>query len=146
MAVFRKLFLLPLCVRVCTCVCVCILMCVCIEVCPSHATKKKSISAARAAVEPPYFALRPPLPASKAVLSSCSLVVICALISRGKFKPELDFQAGNISYFHFRAGTARTTHFISSLTFLVRTCLCVCVLVYACIEVCPSHATETSSI
>ena len=35
--------------------------------------------------------------ASKA-LSSWSLVVICALLARGKFKPELEFQAGTSSY------------------------------------------------
>ena len=72
--------------------------CVCMDVCPSHTTHAQSISAARAAVEAPYFALRSPLPASKTVLSSSSLVVICALIARGKFRPELEFQAGTSSF------------------------------------------------
>ena len=51
-----------------------------------------------------YFALHPPLPASKAVLSLWRLVVICALISQGTFKPELVFQPGMRSC--FQAGTS----------------------------------------
>ena len=49
-------------------------------------------------MEAPYFALHPPLPAFKAVWSLWSLVVICALIARGKFKSEQEFQAGTSSY------------------------------------------------
>ena len=45
-----------------------------------------------------YFALHPPLPASKAVLSLWSLVAKCALHATGKLKPELEFQAGTSSY------------------------------------------------
>ena len=49
-------------------------------------------------MEAPYFSLHPTLLASRAVLSSWSLVVICALIARGKFKSEQEFQAGTSSY------------------------------------------------
>ena len=49
-------------------------------------------------MEGPYFHLHSPLLSSKAVLSSWSLVVICALITGGKFEPELEFQAGTSSY------------------------------------------------
>ena len=61
-------------------------------------------------VEAPYFALRSPPLGSKTVLSSWSLVVylytvyICALIARGKFNPELEFQDGTSSC--FQAGTS----------------------------------------
>ena len=89
-----KLFLLPLCI------------CLRIEVSPSHTTNPEPISTLVKSVEAPYFALHPRLPASKTVLSSWSLAVICALIARGKFKPELEFQAGTSAYFHFRAGTS----------------------------------------
>ena len=71
-----------------------LLVCGCIDVGPSNSTERAWISAARAAVEAPTYALHPPLPASKAVLSSLSLLLICPLIARGKFKPELDFHAG----------------------------------------------------
>ena len=54
---------------------------VCIEVWPSHTTSAETISAARAAVEAPIYALHHPLPVSKPVLSSWSLVVICPLIA-----------------------------------------------------------------
>ena len=73
-------------------------MCLCIEICPSHTTERPRISAASMSVETPFLRLRSPLLASKAVLSSWSLVVICSLIVRGKFKLELEFQAGTISY------------------------------------------------
>ena len=76
----------------------------CIGVCPSHTTNAQPISTVVTSVEAPYFALHLPLPASKTVLSSWSFVVICALIARGKFKPELEFQAGTISF--FQAGTS----------------------------------------
>ena len=68
-----------------------------IEVWPSHTTNVEPISAARAAVEAPIYALHQPLPTPKTVLSSWSLVVICPLIARGKFKPELEFQTGTSS-------------------------------------------------
>ena len=71
--------------------------CLCIEVWPSHTTHAQPISAAGAAVEAPIYALHQPLPASKTVLSSWSLVVKCRLIARGKLKPELEFQAGTSS-------------------------------------------------
>ena len=58
-------------------------MCVCIEVYPSHTTNAEPISTLVTSVEAPCYALHPPLPASKAVLSSWSLVVICALITTG---------------------------------------------------------------
>ena len=70
----------------------------CIDLCPSHATERPSVAAARVAVEAPYFAFNSPLLASKAVSSSWGLVVMCALIARGKFKPEREFQAGTSSY------------------------------------------------
>ena len=54
-------------------------MSVCIELCPSNATKAPPISTPTASVEASYFHLHPPLLASKAVLSSWSLVVVCAL-------------------------------------------------------------------
>ena len=37
---------------------------------------------------------------SKTLLSSWSSVVICALIARGKLKPELEFQAGTSCSYH----------------------------------------------
>ena len=49
-------------------------------------------------VKAPYLHLHSPLLASKDGLSSWSLVVICALIARGKFEPELEFQTGTSSY------------------------------------------------
>ena len=52
----------------------------------------------------PYFHLHSPLLASKAVLTSWRLFVICGLIARGKFKPELEFQADTSSY--FQVGTS----------------------------------------
>ena len=55
-------------------------------------------------VEAPCLHLHLPLLASKAVLSSWSLVMICALIARGKLKTEQKFQAGTSSY--FQAGTS----------------------------------------
>ena len=73
-------------------------LCLCIDVCPSHTTHAQPISAARMSVEAPYLHVHSPLLASKAVLSSWSLVMICPPIARGKFKPELEFQAGTISY------------------------------------------------
>ena len=57
-----------------------------------------SISAPRVSVEGSYLHLHSPLRASKAVLRSWSVVVICALVTRGKFEPELEFQAGTSSY------------------------------------------------
>ena len=77
-------------------------VCLCIDVCPSHTTHAQTISTRATSVEAPYFALHPPLPASETVLSLWSLVVICALIARGKFKPELEFQAGT----SFQAGNS----------------------------------------
>ena len=68
-----KLFLLPLSVS--------LSVCLCIEFCPSQATKARPISRATASVEAPSLRLHSPLLASKAVLSSWSLVVICALIT-----------------------------------------------------------------
>ena len=84
-----KLFLLPLSV------------CACIEVCPSHTTNAEPISPLLTSVEAPYYTRHPPLPASKTVLGSWSLVVICTRIARGKFKSELEFQAGTSSYKHY---------------------------------------------
>ena len=49
-------------------------------------------------VEARCLALHSILLAFKAVLSSWSLVVTCALIARGSFKPELEVQAGISSY------------------------------------------------
>ena len=78
------------------------LVCLCIVVCPSHTTHAQPISTSVTYVEAPYFAPYPPLPASKNVLSSRSLVVICDLIARANFKPELEFQCGT----SFQAGTS----------------------------------------
>ena len=73
-------------------------LCGCIEVCPSHTTNAEPISPHVVSVDALYYAIHPPLPASKTVLSSWSLVVICSPIARGKFKPELQFQVGTSSY------------------------------------------------
>ena len=73
------------------------LVCVCIDVRPSHTTHAQPISAVRVAVNVPIYALHPLLPASKTVLNSWSLVVICPLIARGEYKSELEFQAGTSS-------------------------------------------------
>ena len=62
------------------CWCIGVLVCVCIEVWPSHTTSAGPISAARAAVEAPIHGIHQPLPASKTVLSSWSLLLICPLI------------------------------------------------------------------
>ena len=62
----------------------CVCLVVCIDVGPSNATERAWISAARAAVAAPIYALHPPLPASKAVLSLLSLLVICPLIPPGE--------------------------------------------------------------
>ena len=78
------------------------LVCLCIVVCPSHTSHAQPISTFVTYVEAPYFAPYPPLPASKTVLSSRSLVVICALTARATFKPQLEF-SGGIS---FQAGTS----------------------------------------
>ena len=61
-----------------------LLVCGYIDVGPSNATERAWISAARAAVAAPIYALHPPLPASKAVLSLLSLLVICPLIPPGE--------------------------------------------------------------
>ena len=74
--------------------------CVCIELCPSNATNAPPISTLAASVEAPYLHLHPPLPAFKDVLSSCRLVVVCALITREKFQP------------YFRQAPPGTTHCI----------------------------------
>ena len=58
------------------CVGVLVHWCVCIEVWPSHTTNAEPISLLVTSVEAPYYALHPPLPASKTVFSSWSLVVI----------------------------------------------------------------------
>ena len=76
MALFNLIILTSL-------VCTCVYWCACIEVCPSHATNAEPISPLVTSVEAPYYALRPPLPASKTVLSSWSLVVICPLNDTG---------------------------------------------------------------
>ena len=55
----------------------------CIEVCPSNATNAQLILTLVASVEAPYLVLHSPLLAFKAVLSSWSLVAICALIATG---------------------------------------------------------------
>ena len=68
---------------VCTCLYKCAYLCVRIEVCPSHTTNAEPISPLVASVGAPYYALHPPLPASKIGLSSSGLVVICALIDTG---------------------------------------------------------------
>ena len=73
-------------------------MCLCIDLCTSHTTNAEPISAASTAVEAPLFALDSPLPASKTFMSSWSLVVMCATFARGKFKSDLDFQAGTSSF------------------------------------------------
>ena len=88
-----KLFFLPLCIRVC-------ILSVCTELCPSNATNAQPISTLAASVEAPYLHLHPPLPAFKDVLSSCRLVVVCALITREKFQP------------YFRQAPPGTTHCI----------------------------------
>ena len=56
------------------------------------------ITTLAASVEARYLHLHPRLLASKAVLSSWSLVVICALITGEKVQPELELQAGTSSY------------------------------------------------
>ena len=76
----------------------------CIEVCPSHATETPSISAAREAVEALYLDPHAHLPASTTVLSLWSVVAVCALIPREKFKSQLESHAGTSSY--FQAGTS----------------------------------------
>ena len=82
-------------------------VCLCIGVCPSNTTNAEPITPFVTSVEAPYYALHPPMPASKTILSSWSLVVICALILRGKFKPELEVQSGTSSFFFFfQAGTS----------------------------------------
>ena len=58
-------------------------VCLCIEVRPSHTTNAEQISPLVTSVEVPYYDFHPPLPASKTVLSSWSLVVICPLIAPG---------------------------------------------------------------
>ena len=58
-------------------------MCGHIDVCPSNNTEKAWISASRAAIEAPIWRYHPPLPPSKTVLSSSSLIVICLLIAPG---------------------------------------------------------------
>ena len=77
-------------------------MCIClsIEICPSHTTNAEPISPLVTSVEAPYYTLNPPLPASETLSSSWSLAVICTLIARGKFKPELEFQAGISCSYH----------------------------------------------
>ena len=71
-----KLFLFPL--SVCLSV-----VCACIEVWPSHTTNAEPVSPLATSVEAPIFALHLPLPASKTVLSSWSLLVTCPLIAPG---------------------------------------------------------------
>ena len=61
----------------------CVCLVVCIDVGPSNATERAWISAASVAVEAPIYALHTPLPASKIVLSSWGLFVICPLIAPG---------------------------------------------------------------
>ena len=56
---------------------------VCAEVWPSHTTNAEPISPLVTSVEAPYYALHPPLPVPKAVLSSWSMVVICPLKDTG---------------------------------------------------------------
>ena len=46
----------------------------------------------------PYVHLRSPLPASKSVLSSWSLVVMCPVIARERSQPALESKAGISSY------------------------------------------------
>ena len=72
---------------------------VCLELCPSKSTEITSISSSRAPVDAPYSHLRSPLLASKAVLSSWSLVVICALITRVTFKPEMRLVPARRTYY-----------------------------------------------
>ena len=50
---------------------------VCIDACPSNTTHEDPISAARATTAAPIYALHPPLTASKTVLSSLSMLVLC---------------------------------------------------------------------
>ena len=61
-------------------------------------TEALPISTLAASVKAPYLHLHSPLLASKAVLSSWSLVVICALVARERFQPELELQAGTSSF------------------------------------------------
>ena len=68
---------------VCTCVYTCVYWCVCIEVWSSHTPNAAPISPLVTSVEPPYYALHPPLPASEPVLSSWNLVVLCPLVAPG---------------------------------------------------------------
>ena len=77
---------------------VCWWVCLGVELCPTNATKTQSISTREASVEAPYLHLHPPLPVSKAVLSSWSLVEICSLITTVMFLSELELQAGTSSY------------------------------------------------
>ena len=55
--------------------------CVCIEFCHSNATEGVSILTRVASVEARYFALHPPLSASKTVLSSWNLVLITTVVT-----------------------------------------------------------------
>ena len=63
--------------------CIGVLVCAFIDVGPSNATKKGWISPPVTSVDAPYYALHPSLTASKAVLSSLSLIVICPSIAPG---------------------------------------------------------------
>ena len=64
-------------------ICSLVYTCVCIEVWPTHTTNAEPIAPLVTSVEAPTYVLHPPLPASKAFLSSWSLVVICLLIASG---------------------------------------------------------------
>ena len=71
-----------------------------IEICPSNATNAQPILRATASVEAPYWHLHSPLPASKAVLSSWRLVVVCALITTGVTGLASKYPAGTYALTH----------------------------------------------
>ena len=50
--------------------------------------------------EAPYYALHQLLPAPKTRLNLWIFVVICTLVARGKFKSELEVQAGTSCSYH----------------------------------------------
>ena len=78
--------------------CWCVCWCGCIELCPSNATKTLPISRATASVEARYLHLHPPLLASKVVLSSWRLVVVCALTTTDVTGITSMYQAGTTWY------------------------------------------------
>ena len=57
-------------------------------------------------METHYLHLHSPLLSSEAVFSSWSVVVICALVAREHFQPELELKAGTSSCHALYIGTS----------------------------------------